>query len=136
MDHIPNRPMDVRSIVGKENVNSSTHAQNSLASGVAVSAVVLGSPAIAGFYVNVENNAGFAGGDGLDMDFVGSTTDFHVGIEGGDKASWYMQAGPALISPDGGDADVEFSGKIGGSVACLCRREAEHLRRNQLHYCG
>ena len=27
-----------------------------------------------------------------------------------------MQAGPALISPDGGDADVEFSGKIGGSV--------------------
>ena len=87
-----------------------------IASGVAVSAVVLGSPAIAGPYVNVENNAGFAGGDGLDMDFVGSTTDFHVGIEGGDKASWYMQAGPALISPDGGDADVEFSGKIGGSV--------------------
>jgi len=88
-----------------------------IASGVAVSAAVLGSPAIASpFYVNVENNAGFAGGDGLDMDFVGSTTDFHVGIEGGDKASWYMQAGPALISPDGGDADVEFSGKIGGSV--------------------
>ena len=87
-----------------------------IASGVAVSAVVLGSPAIAGPYINVENNAGFAGGDGLDMDFVGSTTDFHVGIEGGDKASWYMQAGPALISPDGGDADVEFSGKIGGSV--------------------
>ncbi|QDP47263.1 MAG: hypothetical protein Unbinned4294contig1002_35 [Prokaryotic dsDNA virus sp.] len=88
-----------------------------LASGVAVSAVVLGSPAIAGPYVNVENNAGFAGGDGLDMDFVGSTTDFHVGIEGGgDNTSWYMQAGPALISPQGGEADVEFSGKIGGSV--------------------
>jgi len=87
-----------------------------IASGVAVSAAVLGSPAIAGPYINVENNAGFAGGDGLDMDFTGSVTDFHVGIEGGDKASWYMQAGPALISPDGGDADVEFSGKIGGSV--------------------
>ena len=87
-----------------------------IASGVAVSAAVLGSPAIAGPYVNVENNAGFAGGDGLDMDFTGSVTDFHVGIEGGDKASWYMQAGPALVSPDGGDADVEFSGKIGGSV--------------------
>ena len=87
-----------------------------IASGVAVSAAVLGSPAIAGPYINVENNAGFAGGDGLDMDFTGSVTDFHVGIEGGDKASWYMQAGPALVSPDGGDADVEFSGKIGGSV--------------------
>ena len=87
-----------------------------IASGVVVSAVALGSPAIAGPYVNVENNAGFAGGDGLDMDYIGSVTDFHVGIEGGDKASWYMQAGPALVSPDGGDADVEFSGKIGGSV--------------------
>ena len=87
-----------------------------IASGVAVSAVVLGSPAIASPYINVENNAGFAGGDGLDMDFTGSVTDFHIGIEGGDEASWYMQAGPALISPDGGDADVEFSGKIGGSV--------------------
>jgi len=88
-----------------------------IASGVAVSAVVLGSPAIAGPYVNVENNAGFAGGDGLDMDFTGSVTDFHIGIEGGgDSTSWYMQAGPALVAPDGGDADVEFSGKIGGSV--------------------
>jgi len=87
-----------------------------IASGVAVSAVVLGSPAIAGPFLNVENNAGFAGGDGLDMDFTGSVTDFHVGIEGGDKASWYMQAGPALVSPQGGEADVEFSGKIGGSI--------------------
>ena len=87
-----------------------------IASGVAVSAVVLGSPAIAGPYVNVENNAGFAGGDGLDMDYTGSVTDFHVGIDGGDKASWYMQAGPALIQPDGDSADVELSGKIGGSV--------------------
>ena len=88
-----------------------------IASGVAVSAAVLGSPAIAGPYVNVENNAGFAGGDGLDMDYTGSVTDFHVGIEGGDKASWYMQMGPALIQPDGDSADVELSGKIGGSVA-------------------
>ena len=88
-----------------------------IASGVAVSAVVLGSPAIAGPYVNVENNAGFAGGDGLDMDYTGSVTDFHVGIEGGDKASWYMQMGPALIQPDGDSADVELSGKFGGSVA-------------------
>ena len=83
---------------------------------VASAAAVLGSPAVAGPYINVENNAGFLGGDGLDMDYTGSVTDFHIGIEGGDEASWYMQAGPALVSPDGGDADVEFSGKIGGSV--------------------
>ena len=88
-----------------------------LASGVvATAAAALASPVLAGPYINVENNAGFLGGDGLDMDYTGSVTDFHIGIEGGDEASWYMQAGPALISPDGGDADVEFSGKIGGSV--------------------
>ena len=88
-----------------------------IASGVVVSAAVLGSPVLADTYINVENNAGFAGGDGLDMDFTGSVTDFHIGIEGGgDNTSWYMQAGPALLAPDAGDADVEFSGKIGGSV--------------------
>ena len=86
MDHIPNRPMDVRSIVGKENVNSSTHAQNSSCEWCRRFSSCAGiSCTSAGPYVNVENNAGFAGGDGLDMDFVGSTTDFHVGIEGGDK---------------------------------------------------
>ena len=69
-------------------------------------------------YLNIENNAGFAGGDGLDMDFVGSTTDFHIGVEGsGEDTSWYLQAGPALISPDNDEASVEFSGKIGGAVA-------------------
>ena len=83
---------------------------------VATAAAALASPVLAGPYVNVENNAGFAGGDGLDMDYTGSVTDFHVGIEGGSKASWYMQAGPALVQPDGGSADVELSGKIGGSV--------------------
>ena len=84
---------------------------------IAVSGVLAGSAALAGPYVNVENNAGFAGGDGLDMDFTGSVTDFHIGIEGGgDDTSWYMQAGPALVAPDASDPDVEFSGKIGGSV--------------------
>jgi len=88
-----------------------------IASGVAVSAAVLGSPAIAGPFVNIENNAGFAGGDGLDMDFTGSVTDLHIGYEGGgENTSWYMQAGPALVAPDAKDPDVELSGKIGGSV--------------------
>ena len=87
-----------------------------IASGVAVSAVVLGSPAIAGPYVNVENNAGFAGGDGLDMDFVDRPLTSTLVLKVATKLPGISRAGPALISPDGGDADVEFSGKIGGSV--------------------
>ena len=95
-----------------------------IASGVAVSAVALASPAFAGPYINIENNAGFAGGDGLDMDFTGSVTDFHVGIEGaGDDTSWYMQAGPALVAPDNSEGDIEFSGKIGGSVVVTADRK-------------
>ena len=77
-------------------------------------------PALAGVYINVENNAGFYGADGLD--YVGNVTDAHLGVEGvnGD-ASWYLQAGPAIVAPDGGDTDVEFSGKIGGTVAVTDR---------------
>ena len=82
-----------------------------IASGVAVSAVVLGSPAIAGPYANVENNAGYQDG------YLGSTTDIHIGYEGGDGVyGFYLQGGPALVSPEGGDVDMELSGKIGGSV--------------------
>ena len=62
----------------------------------------------AGPYVNVEANSGFIGSD-----YVGTATDAHVGIEGG---GLYVQAGPALLSPDGGETEVELSGKAGGSV--------------------
>ena len=94
-------------------------------SGAVVSVAALASPVIAGdVFLSVENNAGFAGGDGLDMDFTGSVTDFHVGLEGsGEDTSWYVQAGPALLSPDGGPTDVELSGKIGGSVVVTADRK-------------
>ena len=79
---------------------------------IAVSGVLVGSAALAGPYVNVENNAGYSGGD-----YLGSTTDFHVGFEGSEGAyGYYVQAGPSLLSPDGGDSEFELSGKIGGSV--------------------
>ena len=82
-----------------------------IASGVAVSAAALGSPAIAGPYANVENNAGYQDG------YLGSTTDMHIGYEGGDGTyGYYLQGGPAVVSPDGGEAEIELSGKIGGSV--------------------
>ena len=61
----------------------------------------------AGPYANVELNSGFSGSD-----YTGSATDVHVGYEG---ANWYVQAGPALLAPDGADGDVELSGKAGGS---------------------
>ena len=82
-----------------------------IASGVAVSAAALASPALASPYVNVENNAGYQDG------YLGSTTDMHIGYEGGDGTyGYYLQGGPAIVTPDGGDVDVELSGKIGGSV--------------------
>ena len=40
-----------------------------------------------------------------------------VGYEGGDGIyGFYMQGGPAVVMPDGGDEELELAGKIGGSV--------------------
>ena len=66
--------------------------------------------ALAGPYVNVEANAGWTGDD-----YSGATTDFHVGYEGalGDSASYYVQGGASLVSPDGGESDTVPSGKAG-----------------------
>ena len=70
--------------------------------------------AIAGPYVNVETNAGWTGSD-----YTGATTDFHVGYEGalGDSASYYVQGGASLVSPDSGSDDTVPSGKAGIGVA-------------------
>ena len=63
-----------------------------IASGAAVSAVALGSPVLAGTYANVENNAGYQDG------YQGSTTDLHVGYEGGDATDgFYLQEMPAQL---------------------------------------
>lgn len=66
-----------------------------------------------GFYVNVENNAGWTGSES-----VGNGTDFHIGVDGmlGESFAWYGQLGPQLQVPNGGDTDVVLSGKIGGSL--------------------
>ena len=77
-----------------------------IASGVAVSAAALASPAQAeGFYLNPEFNAGWSGSD-----FTGSVLEGHVGYE---KGGLYLQGGPALAQPDGGEAEFGFSGKMG-----------------------
>lgn len=77
-----------------------------IASGVAVSATALASPAQAeGFYLNPEFNAGWSGSN-----FTGSVLEGHVGYE---KGGLYLQGGPALAQPDGGEAELGFSGKMG-----------------------
>ena len=71
--------------------------------------------ALAGPYVNVETNAGWTGDD-----YTGATTDLHVGYEGtiGDgDASWYVQGGPSIVSPDAAEAETRYSGKVGASAA-------------------
>ena len=69
--------------------------------------------AFAGPYVNVETNAGWVGDD-----YSGAVTDLHVGYEAGlgDSAAWYIQGGPAIVSPDGAESSTEFSGKVGLSA--------------------
>ena len=68
--------------------------------------------ALAGPYVNVETNAGWTGDD-----YTGATTDLHVGYEGeAGAASYYVQAGPAIVSVDGEESDTQFSGKAGVGV--------------------
>ncbi len=69
--------------------------------------------AFAGPYVNVEANSGWTGAD-----YTGTNTDLHVGYEGdlGESASYYVQGGATVTSPDGGEADTVPSGKAGIGV--------------------
>ena len=78
---------------------------------LAAAAPLMAAPALAGPYVNVETNAGWVGDD-----YSGATTDIHVGYEGAlgeSGASYYVQAGPAIVAVDGEDTDAQFSGKAG-----------------------
>ena len=70
--------------------------------------------ALTGPYVNVEANTGFTGSN-----YTGTNTDLHVGYEGplGESASYYVQAGATVISPDSGEVDTVPSGKAGLGVA-------------------
>ena len=77
------------------------------------STTALATPAQAGVYVNVETN-----GTGLGSDYLGSTTDLHVGFEGGtDKFGYYIQGGPAVVANQGTDSDWRLSGKAGGNFS-------------------
>ena len=50
-----------------------------------------------GFYANIEANSGFTGAD-----YSSTTTDIHLGYEGGNDAfDYYIQGGPAVVATDG-----------------------------------
>ena len=81
---------------------------------LSAASVLTAAPAFAGVYGNVESNTGFAGGS-----YDSSLLETHVGYEGdfdSERASWYVQGGPAF----GFVADEEntqlLSGKVGASV--------------------
>ena len=80
----------------------------------AAAAPLFAGAALAGPYVNVEANAGWTGSD-----YNGTATDLHIGYEGalGESASYYVQGGATLVSPDGGETDTVPSGKAGIGVA-------------------
>ena len=83
-----------------------------IASGVAVSAAALASPALADVYVNPEFNGGSYGDD-----YLGGTLNLDVGYETSAGAySFFIQGGPALVMPNGADNEVEFAGKFGASI--------------------
>jgi len=108
-EQICNCPLTIPVNVPTENVDFSTMIK---AFAVAISGVLTGSAAMAGPFINIENNGGYSGGD-----YLGATTDFHVGFEGSqDDYSYYVQGGPAYVSPQGDDGEFELSGKIGGNV--------------------
>jgi len=73
---------------------------------------LMAAPAFAAPYVNIEANSGFTGSD-----YTGTATDFHVGVDGSEgSASWYLQGGPTVVSPDGGEAETILTAKVGGGV--------------------
>ena len=88
--------------------------KTAFAAAAAAAAFAAPGAALAGPYVNVETNAGWTGGD-----YTGATTDFHVGYEGpiGESASYYVQVGASVVSPDGAESDTVPSGKAGLGVA-------------------
>ena len=83
-----------------------------IASGVAVSATALASPALAGPYFNPEFNGGYYGGE-----YLGGVLNLDIGYEGAFGAySYYIQGGPAVVMPENDDNELEFAAKFGGAV--------------------
>ena len=81
---------------------------------VAASPFLLAGAAFAGPYVNVESNLSYPDGE-----YSATSTDVHIGFEGGEGAvAYYIQGGPAFVHTEStDDTETQFSGKVGASVA-------------------
>ena len=81
---------------------------------VAASPFLLAGAAFAGPYVNVESNLSYPDGE-----YSATSTDVHIGYEGGSGAvAYYIQGGPSLNHAEStDDTETELSGKVGISVA-------------------
>ena len=67
--------------------------------------------ALAGPYVNVETNAVGLALTTLEILPLTSTWDYEGAL--GERGSYYVQGGIAVVTPDGGDTDTVPSGKAG-----------------------
>ena len=65
-----------------------------------------------GFYINTEANSSFTGAD-----YSATTTDIHIGYEGGtDTFDYYVQGGPAIVATGGANIaateKLDFYGEL------------------------
>ena len=88
---------------------------------LSTASIFAAAPAVAGPYVNIEANSGFDAGD-----YTGTLVEKHVGYTDalGERASWFVQAGPALELGDGVSEEYKVSGKVGASVSLTKRVDA------------
>ena len=108
--------VDLSIICGLNSTSKNTFKQMIIKSVFAATAAlsVSAGAALAGPYVNVEANSGWTGSN-----YSGTATDLHLGYEGelSESASYYVQGGATLVSPDGGETDTVPSGKAGLGLA-------------------
>ena len=88
---------------------------------LSAASILTAAPAVAGPYVNVESNSGWANGD-----YSSTLLEAHVGYAGvlNEEATWYVQAGPAFGFVPDEDNVSAASGKVGVTVDVTERLEA------------
>ena len=83
----------------------------SLISGMILVVIGLFDSVLAGPYFNPEYN-----GENYGNDFTGGTVNLDFGYEDdGNRFSWFVQGGPAIVIPEDAGKELEFAAKFGGS---------------------
>ena len=83
----------------------------SLISGMILVVIGLFDSVLAGPYFNPEYNGEIYG-----KEFTGGMVNLDLGFENnGDRFSWFVQGGPAIVIPEDEGKELEFAAKFGGS---------------------